>query len=190
MMSPLKSAMTLALVLPLCACVSVRGTVKSSDCVSEWRLFYSHDADGAPAFGERRGLIEALRRGSPIRVGWSEASEEGWSVEEFADTTFVNIMGGTHVVAQIEPALIQSHYLDADQSGLRTPARDWNAIIATTGRFDALMIDRESGKTIRHLRQRTRVAWYAFAPMPRCDVRPSRDLLLETNRQESDQKFD
>jgi hypothetical protein len=49
MMSPLKSAMTLALVLPLCACVSVRGTVKSSDCVSEWRLLYSHDADWRPS---------------------------------------------------------------------------------------------------------------------------------------------
>ena len=111
---------------------------------------------------------------SPIRTRScpsESSSSEKWSVEEFSDAGFTNIMGKRDVVAKLDPALIQTNYVDATRAGLRSPALEWHAIISTDGRFEAVMIDRETGQTTRRLVQRTRVNWYVFAPPPDCDSR-------------------
>jgi hypothetical protein len=162
------------------------------DSAANWRLMYVNGPDGEALGGERERLLAALRRGSPVRVAWGEAAPDGaWSVEEFASTTFVNIMGGRDVVAQIEPAAIQSHYTDPDRAGLRVPLTEWHAVIATTGRFEAVMVDRRSGAERRRLVQRTTVHWYALAPDPACDNRPLADVAPpgRGNRIEADERF-
>jgi hypothetical protein len=141
--------------------------------------------------GDRKALLSAIRRGSPVRVGWGEAAaDSAWSVEEFAGTSFVNIMAKHDVVAQIEPAWIQSHYTDAGRAGLRVPMTEWHATIATTGRFEAIMLDRQSGAQRRRLVQQTTVHWFAFAPDPTCDTRPEVDLAPRGrgNRIEKDER--
>lgn len=164
------------------------------DCShANWRLMFVNGPDGEPLVGERESLLAAIRRGSPVRVGWGEAAADGaWSVEEFAATTFVNIMAGRDVVAQLESAWIQSHYTDAMRAGLRLPLTEWHATIATTGRFEAVMLDRQSGAQRRRLVQRTTVHWFAFAPEPKCDTRAVGDLAPpgRANRIESDERAD
>jgi hypothetical protein len=139
-----------------------------------WRLLYANDERGEPRLGRRDDLLAALRRGSPVRVGWSEASpREGWSVEEFSGAQFVNVMGGRDVVAQLDDAYIQTHYLESSKAGPRAPVVEWRATLSTDGRFVAVMVDRETGRPARRLVQRTSASWYALAPDPACDRRPS-----------------
>ncbi len=180
------------LVLLLAAGMLAPSAAAACDNTANWRLMYVNGPDGEPLAGKLEALLAALRRGSPVRVAWGEAAETGaWSVEEFAATTFVNIMAGRDVVAQIEPALIQSHYTDAARAGLRLPMTEWHATIATTGRFEAVMLDRRSGVQQRHLVQRTTVHWFALAPDPACDERPSVDLAPpgRGNRIDQDERF-
>jgi hypothetical protein len=151
---------------------------------------FANDARGRDVLGSREALLAAIRRGSPVRVGWSESSSsEKWSVEEFSDAGFTSIMGGRDVVAQLDPALIQTNYVDATKAGLRSPAVEWHALMSTDGRFEAVMVDRETGKTARRLVQRTRMHWYVFAPPPDCDRREAilpppdaRNELVEDSR--------
>jgi hypothetical protein len=141
---------------------------------STWQFVFANDGHGKDMAGKRGTLLEAIRRGSPVRIGWSEASrKEGWSVEEFTDAGFTNIMGGREVVAQLAPGWIQSDYLDATKAGLRSPLLEWHAIMSTDGRFEAVMVERETGRTIRKLVQRTRMNWYVFAPPLSDDRRES-----------------
>lgn len=147
------------------------------DATSQWRLLFVNSPDGRDIAGKREDLLRAIRRGSPVRVGWGEAAADGkWSVEEYANTSFVNIMAGREVIAQIEPGLIQSNYIDPAKAGLKTPLIDWLAMIGTNGRFDAVTIDRKTGEQLRRLVQRTTVHWYALGPEPRCDARPLPDV--------------
>lgn len=140
--------------------------------VSAWRWLFTSGPHGEDAGGDRQHLIDALRRGSPLRVGWGEADADGkWSVEELSDTTFVNIMAGKDIVAQLQPALIQNNYTDATVADIKAPLLDWHAVASTDGRFAATMTDRRSGEVVRHLVQRTHFHWYAFAPEPECDRR-------------------
>ncbi|PCD02608.1 hypothetical protein COC42_14505 [Sphingomonas spermidinifaciens] len=161
------------------------------ETASQWRLLFVNGPEGEALSGNRGHLLKAIRRGSPIRVGWGEAAADGsWSVEEYAGTTFVNVMAGENVVAQVEPAWIQSHYTDAARAGIRTPLTDWHAVLSTTGRFEAVMIDHGTGKQQRLLLQRTTVHWFAFAPDPACDRRPTPTIAPRgrLNRLERDER--
>ncbi|MBL7325938.1 hypothetical protein INQ16_30575, partial [Escherichia coli] len=78
-------------------------------CPSDWRLLFVNGPQGEDVAGSRAALIAAARRGSPLRVGWGEAARDGsWSVEEFSNVGFTNIMGGRDLVVQLEPAMIQN----------------------------------------------------------------------------------
>lgn len=141
-------------------------------CPSDWRFLFANGPQGEDVAGNRDALIAAVRRGSPLRVGWGEAAADGsWSVEEFSNVGFTNIMRGRDLVVQLEPALIQNDYLDAKKATLRAEPLEWRAIMSTDGRFDAQMTEPTTGKLFRTLRQRTRIHWYAFAPDPKCDTR-------------------
>ncbi|MFJ5932019.1 hypothetical protein ACQKOH_13450 [Sphingomonas sp. NPDC092331] len=141
-------------------------------CPSDWRLLFANGPQGEDVAGSRAALIAAVRRGSPLRVGWGEAARDGsWSVEEFSNVGFTNIMGGSDLVVQLEPAMIQNDYLDAKKATLRAEPLEWRAIMSTDGRFDAQMTVPATGKLFRTLRQRTRIHWYALAPDPKCDAR-------------------
>jgi len=150
---------------------------KSRDCgLSAWRHVFSSDPQGKDAGGSRQALIDALRRGSPLRVGWGEADADGkWKVEEFADARFTNLMDGRDVVAQLDDAMIQTNYTDASKAGLRDPAMSWHALASTDGRLEAIMVETATGKVARKLVQRTHFHWYAFAPDPGCDTRDAID---------------
>lgn len=162
-------------IILLAFCPAIAGADDAA-CTAAWRWLFTSGPHGEDVDGSRKQLIDALRRGSPLRVGWGEAAADGaWSVEEFSNATFVNIMGGKDVVAQLEPALIQDNYIDATVADLKAPLIDWHAIASTDGRFSATMTDRRSGEVIRHLVQRTHFHWYALAPDPACDARPAID---------------
>jgi len=140
--------------------------------IPQWRFLFANGPHGEEVGGKRADLIAAVRRGSPLRVGWGEAAKDGsWSVEEFSNVGFTNLMGGKDLVVQLEPAMIQNDYLDATKATLRAEPLEWRAMMSTDGRFDAQMTVPSTGKLYRTLRQRTRIHWYAFAPDPACDRR-------------------
>lgn len=166
---------TLALTLLLFAVAPAMAAEPLQACaVAQWRHVYSSDPQGGDAGGSRQHLLDALRRGSPLRVGWGEADADGeWAVEEFADAEFTNLMNGRDVVAQLDSAMIQTDYTDATKAGLRDPAVAWHALASTDGRLEALMVEVATGKVTRKLVQRTHFHWYVFAPEPACDTRPT-----------------
>ena len=152
--------------------VALLAFVAPEPCPSDWRFLFANGPQGEDVAGNRDALIAAVRRGSPLRVGWGEAAADGsWSVEEFSNVGFTNVMAGRDLVVQLEPAMIQNDYLDAKKATLRAEPLEWRAIMSTDGRFDAQMTDPATGKLFRTLRQRTRIHWYAFAPDPTCDKR-------------------
>jgi hypothetical protein len=168
----IRLAVLLAFTLGLSAGCRPEATAAAAPCASAWRFVFANDDRGHDVQGSRAALLAAIRRGSPVRVGWSESSSsEKWSVEEFSDAGFTNIMGGRDVVAQLDPAVIQTNYVDATKAGVRSPVVEWHALMSTDGRFEAVMVDRETGRTTRRLVQRTRMHWYVFAPPPDCDDR-------------------
>jgi hypothetical protein len=144
---------------------------------------YRHDAEGRPVAGAKPALLDAIRRGDPVRIAWGGAFKTAagptFSVEHSADPVFVTIAGGVDVVAQLPEHIAQADYAREPSATFDTGAVMWRALFTTTGRFDALWVDRATGKEVRRLPQKAAIAWLAFAPDPRCDSRPPLALAVE-----------
>lgn len=148
-----------------------------------WRLAYRHDTEGRPIAGSKAALIEAIRRGDPVRIAWGGAFQgrdgKTLSVEHSADPVFLSITGGEEVVAQIPEHIAQVAYNDEATATYEAGGVMWRGLFSTTGRFDAIWVDRGTGKEVRRRPQRAATAWMVFAPDPRCDNRPPLQLAIE-----------
>lgn len=96
----------------------------SEACAERWRLAYHHDADGGGIGGEKERLLDAVRRGLPIRLSWGtqSARDETIAVEHSAEPVFVTVTGG-ELYAQLPEHIAQEEYADPDDH-LREVA--WN----------------------------------------------------------------
>lgn len=143
---------------------------------TEWRMLYQHDANGARLHGKREHLINAMKRGSPVRVSWGIKLPGGETCIEFAEPVFTTMVNDTGLIIQFPLSFIQTNYIDPSISTFRLPPMGWRGLMTTDGRFDAFMYDLETGKVVRKLSQRANMSWYAFAPDPANDKREIPDL--------------
>jgi hypothetical protein len=149
------------------------------DTTSEWRLLYQHDTAGRLLEGKREHLINAMKRGSPVKVSWGVKLPNGETCIEFAEPIFTTMVNDTGLIVQFPLSYIQTSYMDAGTASFRLPPMGWRGIMTTNGRFDAFMYDLETGKVVRKLSQRANMSWYALAPDPAYDNRVIPELAKE-----------
>jgi hypothetical protein len=144
---------------------------RAACALPSWRLLYLHDKNGAAIEGAKASLFDAIRRGYPIRFAWGGAfgtPEEPASVEHSAEPVFLTIMGESELFVQLPEHIAQASYHEASRAAFGQPSVMWRGMMGTDGSFDAVMIDRASGKEVQRMPQRARIAWFAYAPDPLC----------------------
>lgn len=145
---------------------------RAVSCAPQWRLVYRHDADGTPIDGTRQALLDAVRRGAPIRFAWGfsgSADGAAISVEHSAEPVFLTIMEGEHVFVQLPEHIAQVSYHQPDRARFDQASVMWRGLMGSDGSFDAVMVDRATGAEIRRLPQRAGTAWFAEVAGPGCD---------------------
>lgn len=149
------------------------------DCSSAWRLAYEHDRDGKPLAGSKDALFDAVHRGYPVRITWGLRTSDGKiSVEHSSDTVFVTIMNGQEVVAQLPEHSSQSSYWNPKEASFDNAGVLWRAMMSTSGDFDAVWVDRGTGKETKHFPQRARMRWQVFAPPAECETAAAPELAV------------
>lgn len=143
-----------------------------------WQLVYQHDLDGNPILGSVADLVNAMKRGSPIRVSWGGTVAGDTSWIHFAEPVFTAVMSDTAVVVQFPLSFIQTHYTDPDQAFLQTePPTGWRALMATNGNYHQFHYDLSTGAITRIMYARTAISWFALLPLQ--DKRPLPNLTPE-----------
>ena len=145
---------------------------RAAACMPQWRLVYRHDADGRAIAGTRQALLDAVRRGAALRIAWgfSQVSDgQEVSAEHVAEPVFVTIMKGEHVFAQLPEHIGQESYVDPARARFDQPSVMWRGLMGSDGSFDAVLVDRATGKEVRRLPQRAGLAWFAQSPAPGCE---------------------
>ncbi|GAB5415656.1 MAG: hypothetical protein Cons2KO_32590 [Congregibacter sp.] len=131
-----------------------------------WVLLYKNSLDGQSLAGSKEALFAAIRSGQPIQVAWgfkASRNEESIAVEHLASPVFLSIVNEQEVSAQLPEHIAQQHYADIDSALFDDPAVMWRGLVTTTGSFDAIWVNRATGKTVRRYPQRAAFSWYAPA---------------------------
>ena len=92
--SKLLSSLTILLVISTALLSSCK---QPSSAQLGWQLVYRNGPNGETLAGNKADLLEAVRNGYPIRMGWGirRTSDTTKSVEHVADAIFMTIANGT-----------------------------------------------------------------------------------------------
>lgn len=107
-------------------------------------MAYSNAYDGSTLFGNKEDLIDLIRQGSPLRIGFGghRKNDTLISIEHFADAQFVTIANSNEVFAQITTIIGQAPKLDADPVSITfKESSEWSMIACTNGQISTLGID-------------------------------------------------
>jgi hypothetical protein len=126
---------------------------------SGWRRVYAVDTAGRSTFGDKAQLLDAVRAGLPVRVGWGIAwrlpDGTAGGLEHVAEAAFLTIHHG-EVFAQIAPILGQAPSAREPVVTFRTEGdRLWYALLDTTGRLHHYFTGGAEAQTTR-----TATHWY------------------------------
>lgn len=129
----------------------------------KWTRVYQNDAEGKAVSGSVKGLIEAVRAGLPIRVGWSGQSPTNprIKVEHIADAKFLTIMSDETVFAQIDPIIGQTPDFDQQFIQLKE-GTSWVLIAASNGKSDAMTTNTTTGEVLGHNQRARAIDWYVL----------------------------
>lgn len=104
---------------------------------SGWQKIYQNDGNGETVFGDKSHLIDAVRLGYPIRIGWGSNR-----IEHVCDADFLTIFQGTEVFAQIKTIIGQAPRNDNDSLKIRFRLQNhWTKIAGTNGYTTSIMTD-------------------------------------------------
>ncbi|NAS13205.1 hypothetical protein [Poritiphilus flavus] len=112
--------------------------------VNEWILVYRNDRNGNALYGDKQKLIDAVRNGLPIRVGFGGRGRKDStrSVEHLTEAKFLTITNNREVFAQVPQILGQLPFLADDSLKIQfRPENKWVKICGTNGYSTGLMVD-------------------------------------------------
>ncbi len=134
---------------------------------SGWKMVYRNDETGKATFGNKAELLDAVRLGYPIRIGWGSNS-----VEHVADADFLTIFRGEEVFAQIRSIIGQAPRIDGDTLKIRFRTQNhWTKIAGTNGYSTGLMTDYMNDSIVGGGTDRyTATTWYVNYPTHKTDM--------------------
>lgn len=130
-------------------------------------MVYSHDEAGNALEGDKNDLIDAVRKGYPVRMGFGgrRSQDTTKSVEHIVDAHFLTIANSEEVFGQIEPIIGQHPGLTMDTLNVTfREDREWTIIIGTNGFSDRLTTDRLNNEILGHNERFVNVRWFVFSP--------------------------
>ena len=143
----------------------------SNNTKAGWQKVFQNDEHGEKTFGDKSALIDAVRLGYPIRIGWG-----GSRVEHVADADFLTIFEGEEVFAQIESIIGQAPAIDGDSLKIRFRTENhWTMIAGSNGYFSGMMTNYMQDTLVGGGTDRYRpFAWYVNYPRfgNRIEARP------------------
>ncbi len=162
----MKFLLLITTILLTLACQEQQFNNASND-PSGWKMVYRNGKDGEALAGNKEALIEAVRKGYEVRLGWGgrSSNDPSMSVEHVADAQFLTIKNGKDVYAQITPIISQNPNLASDTLGIvYRPNLLWASSKGTTGIADNLMYDRTLDKVAAQNKRASEVTWYVNYP--------------------------
>ncbi len=151
-----------AILLVVISCEK-KSPLSTNNEINRWILVYRNDDNGKTIFGNKQKLIEAVRKGFPVRIGFGSrrSNDSTKSVEHVTDAHFLTISNGKEVFAQIKPIIGQRPELENNSLDITFRHNiEWSIIVGTNGFSDRLSVDNQADTIIGHRTRPTEVSWF------------------------------
>ncbi|WP_422858642.1 hypothetical protein ACOKFD_14940 [Flagellimonas sp. S174] len=114
----------------------------------EWQLIFETDKNGQISYGSKDNLIELVRKGYPVRIGWESMGKT--SVEHTIDVRFLTVANETEVFAMLEPFWAQRPNLKSDTLSIIPIANETHWILSTNGLRSSMMANKVNDTVINY----------------------------------------
>ncbi|MEL6864339.1 MAG: hypothetical protein AAFP19_07970 [Bacteroidota bacterium] len=131
-----------------------------------WQLVFKNDANGKSLYGDKQLLMDAVRKGYPVRIGYGRQrpNDPNISVEHVGDAAFLSITNNQEVFGQIPMIIGQKPFLNNNDS-IRInfhEHRRWAMIAGTNGYSDRMMFDVRKDSVLSHRSRYAAFSWYVY----------------------------
>ncbi len=132
-----------------------------------WQKVFKNSPTGEAVFGDKSKLIDAVRLGYPIRVGWGSNR-----VEHVAEAAFLTIFEGEEVFAQTRTIIGQAPRIDGDSLKVRFRMQNhWTKMAGTNGYSSGFMTDYfKDSITGGGMDRYTATTWYVLYPEHQLEI--------------------
>ena len=132
---------------------------------SNYQVVYKSDKEGNTLQGSKAALINSIRGGADIKIGWGSQGKTH-RIEHLSEPIWIAVLDETEVTAQLDPqVLAKTHWeeLTASYADSTLLNQEWRVVITTKGEFDAVWYDSHHGKLIKRIPQNHPMTWFAKA---------------------------
>ncbi len=136
--------------------------VENNDINAKWKVAYKNNKDGSTLQGSKEILINSIRQGASVRIGWGSKGKTH-RIEHLSDPIWIAILDEKEVIAHLAPQVLSridwdSSFALYDQSDMLH--QEWRVVINTDGKFDAIWYDRKENKQIKRVPQNHIITWF------------------------------
>lgn len=163
----MKSLIVLALSTLIFSCQSAPPMDRTTDKPDGWQLAFKHDEQGKPIAGSKEDLIQAIRSGYSVRIGWGwerERDGELLHLEHMATPLYLSIIKDEVVSAIIDAHPLLESYIDEQKQSFSEAGNYWQCIMTSQGTFNARVYDRGTGALLKDWPQRHILSWFVEYP--------------------------
>jgi len=133
-----------------------------------WQKVFQNNEKGESLFGEKKDLLDAVRLGYPIRIGWGSRR-----VEHVAEAEFLTIFQGKEVFAQIRTIIGQAPSIQNDSLKIKLRNENhWTKIAATNGYSNTLMTNYLNDTIVGGREGYSSATWYVLYPNSQKEIKP------------------
>ena len=133
-----------------------------------WSLVYKHDKNGRQIFGSKQNVIDAVRNGLSVKVGYGMQRRDKRTIEHLAEAQFltvINVKDTTEVFAQISPIMRQGPFRLQDTIGIKlVPGFQWLTAIGTNGMCSNVMVNTFEDTSDGSNQKRRGANWFVQYP--------------------------
>lgn len=158
----MKKLILISLILGLFSCKQVQTPSNN------WHIALKTDKEGKVLKGSKQELINAIRSGQEIKIGWG-TKRESLSIEHLSTPIWLAILSENEVMAHLDPQVLSQidwENLNAAYKNADMLQQEWRVVLTTKGDFDAVWYDRKTDTLINRRPQKHKMTWFVNGNTP------------------------
>lgn len=136
---------------------------KQENNPNKLQVLYKNDKNGVTLLGSKENIIDAIRKGADIKIGWQSETKVR-KIEHLSTPVWLAVLNEKEVLAHLDPqvfSVIDWDKLSAAYVDDKMLDVEWRVVLTTSGSFDAVWYNTKADTVVRRIPQNHEMTWFA-----------------------------